>query len=168
MNTVTGSFTPEDVTANGISRGLYLHPTSKFQALSKKACLATSSNYWSRRVRQDLEARAIPLAPRPIWRVFPTTTRLMGPTEFGQSGGGLGVSLRVFLEDHNGCLSFPALSVACCFLLACASGHCLAGGWRHVVLVLAFIPKRVNALVSIVVSRLLPAFFLSCWCLSRE
>ena len=63
--------------------------------------------------------------------------------------------------DHNGCLSSSASSVACSFLLAFASGHCLAGGWRDGVLALALIPKRVNALVLIVVFHLLPSFLLA-------
>jgi hypothetical protein len=122
-NTVTENFTPEDVTANGVSRGLYLHPTSKFQALSKKVCLATLSNYWSGSVRQDIEAIAIPLAPRPVWRVFPNGTRLMRPTMFGRRS-----SLRARLVDYNGCLVFCLVG---CLLFSL--GLCfwpLFGGWR--------------------------------------
>jgi hypothetical protein len=74
----------------------------------------------------------------------------------------------VFLVDHNGCLSSSTSLVACCFLLAFASGHCLAGRWKDVVLVLVFIPKSANSLVLIDVSRLLPAFLLASAYLADE
>ena len=92
---------------NGISRGLYLHPTSKFQAFPRKACLATLSNYWSGNMGQDRDAIATALAPRPIWTMFPTRTRRISRTTKVQA-------MREF-ERVIGGPTASSVAYCCCF-----------------------------------------------------